>query len=176
VFAGATAIAVHLAYIAFPSIAPPFYGLRTETAASHLLISAGYLLMRKRTVAFVRPWMPLVALFAAIGCYTEIAPWWAPIILSPFLLAFAVNHLSETPRFIRSALAFAPLRLLGLWSYSIYLWQQPFYFSGRFILGHLGFHSESGQGAMACAAAISVGVLSFYFFENPTRTWLNKVW
>ena len=72
--------------------------------------------------------MPLVSFAAAIACYTKIAPWWASMVLSPFLLAFAVNHLSETPPFFRTLLAFPPLRLLGIWSYSIYLWQQPFYY------------------------------------------------
>ena len=91
----------------------------------------------------------------------------APIVLSPFLLAFAVNHLSETPRLFRSALAFWPLRLLGLLSYSIYLWQQPFFSHHYF--GHNG-------NVASCAAALATGAVSFYLIENPIRTWLNKRW
>ncbi len=106
--AGTISIAIHFAYAAFPSIAPAgFAAVRTEAAAGHLLISAGYLLMRKRYVPPVRPWMPLAATAAAAACYAGFAPWWSSIVLSPFLLAFAVNHLSETPRWFRGALACA---------------------------------------------------------------------
>ena len=165
--AGTISIAIHFAYAAFPSIAPAgFAAVRTEAAAGHLLISAGYLLMRKRYVPPVRPWMPLAATAAAAACYAGFAPWWSSIVLSPFLLAFAVNHLSETLRG-SAALSLAPLRLLGIWSYSIYLWHTPFFSQNYF---------GRGGHAASCAVAIAVGVLSFYLYENPIRTWLNRVW
>lgn len=166
ILAGTAAIAIHIVYIYFPAVRPLDCD-RTETAASHLLISAGYSLMRTRFVPFVRPWMPLAAAVAAAACYTSAACWWASIVLSPFLLAFAVNHLSETPRSFRSALASGPLRLLGLLSYSLYLWQQPFYSHHYF--GHNGY-------VISFTAALAAGALSFYLVENPIRTWLNKRW
>ena len=89
------------------------------------------------------------------------------MVLSPVLLAFAVNHLSETPRWFRSALAWPPLRLLGVWSFSIYLWHGPF--ASHDYFGHDG-------NVISCAAGIAAGVLSFYLLENPIRTWLNKRW
>jgi peptidoglycan/LPS O-acetylase OafA/YrhL len=167
VLAGTLCVAIHLVYFAYPALAPRGPFARTEAAGSHLLIAAGYYLMRKRYVPLVRPWMPLAAFAAAVFCYTLIAPWWCRILLSPYLLAFTVNHLSETPSWCRAALALAPLRLLGIWSYSIYVWQQPFLTQRYLFSDHRVFW---------CTAAIATGVASFYLYENPIRTWLNRVW
>ncbi len=166
-FAGTLSIAIHFAYRAFPDLAPTSCEARTEAAAGHLLLAAGYFLIRRRAVPFVRPWMPLAAAAAAAVCHAHAAPWWTTVVLSPLLLAFAVNHLSETPRWFHTALAWPPLRLLGVWSYSIYLWHGPF-------TSHEYF-GRNGS-VVSCAVAIAAGVASFYLFENPIRTWLNKVW
>ncbi len=165
--AGTVSIAIHFAYRAFPDLAPMSCEVRTEAAAGHLLVSAGYFLVHCRAVPFVRPWMPLAAGAAAAACHVNLAPWWLSVILSPFLLAFAVNHLAETPQWFRSSLACPPLRLAGIWSYSIYLWHGPF-----------ASHDYFGRGGnvVSCSAGIAAGVASFYLFENPIRTWLNKVW
>lgn len=165
--AGTASIAIHFAYRAFPYMAPISPDARTEAAAGYLLVSAGYFLVRQRAVPFVRPWMPLAAAAAAAACYADSAPWWSSIILAPFLLAFAVNHLSEAPQRLRSALAWPPLRLLGIWSYSIYLWHGPF--ASHDYFGHDGK-------VLSCAAGIAAGILSFYIIENPVRKWLNQVW
>lgn len=168
IIVGVLAIFVHLAYIKYELIAPVLSGLRTETAASHLLISAGYFLLRERLVRYMKPWMPVLALFAGFLCYLSALPWWAPIILSPFLLAFAINHLSEAAQAAHSALAAAPLRLFGLWSYSIYLWQQPVYkYKSLFV---------HGDAVLAFIVSVLLGLFSFYLIENPVRDWLNKVW
>jgi peptidoglycan/LPS O-acetylase OafA/YrhL len=71
--------------------------------------------------------MPLATILAATMTYSGLLPWWTQHIIAPFLLAFSINHLSEAPVFFRRCLALPWLRLLGIWSYSIYLWQQPFY-------------------------------------------------
>jgi peptidoglycan/LPS O-acetylase OafA/YrhL len=165
--AGVASITIHFVYLALPALAPISCEVRTEAAAGHLLLAAGYFLVRRRVIPFVRPWMPLAAAAGAAACYVDIAPWWSTVILSPLLLAFAVNHLSESPRWFRSALAWSPLRLLGIWSYSIYLWHGPF-------VSH-DYFGRDGNVA-SCAAGIAAGVASFYLLENPIRTWLNKVW
>jgi peptidoglycan/LPS O-acetylase OafA/YrhL len=165
--AGTLSVAIYFVYSAFPSIAPATSVSRTEAAAGHLIISAGYYLMRNRFVSLVRPWMPLAALAAAIACYLSIAPWWARVLFSPYLLAFTVNHLSEAPQWFRSMLAFGPLCLLGIWSYSIYLWHAPLVLHQYF-----GPHGN----VISCLLGIAAGVVSFYLFENPIRTWLNKNW
>ena len=163
--AGVLTIAIHVVYIKFPSTAPAYGDLGTEVVASHLLLSAGYFLIRQQFLPLIRPWMPIAAFIAAMSCYSSSAPWWSSFIVSPFLLAFCVNHLSETPHFVRRMFGFQWIRLLGIWSYSIYIWQQPFYkFQKQFLPG------------VAFFVAVAVSICSFYLFENPVRAWLNKNW
>jgi len=161
--AGILSIAIHIAYIKLPGLAPKSGVLGTEVVASHLLLSAGYFLLRHRLAHLVKPWMPVVTFVATAYCYTTFAPWWSAMLISPFLLAFTVNHLSETPALVRSSLAHPAIRLLGIWSYSIYIWQQPFY-------SYRTYFPPGG----ALLAAMLVSLASFYLFENPLRAWLNK--
>lgn len=139
--------------------------IRTETAAAYLLLSAGYSLVRERFAPHVKPWMPLCAFLAAMAFYWRAMEGGVAEFVTPVLLAFAVNHLGEASAGVRHALAFRPLRLLGIWSFSIYLWQQPFFqFKGAMAPG------------VAFAGALLAGIASFYLFENPVRTWLNRNW
>lgn len=165
---GTLSVAIHLAYVEFPSITPASYDLRTESMANFLLISAGYYLVREKIAPYVKPWMPIVAFVLAVFCYLEGVPWWLQVIFPPYLLAFTVNHLSETPEALRRALSTTSLRMLGLWSYSIYLWQQPFY-------EHKDQFAVAGI-SLALLGAMAVALCSFYLFENPVRKWLNKNW
>lgn len=64
-------------------------------------------------------------------------------------------------------LSFSLFRKLGLYSYSIYLWQQPFY-----VLKNEGILSATS----ASILALIVGISSYYFIEFPIRTYLNRTW
>ncbi|MBK8743115.1 MAG: acyltransferase [Betaproteobacteria bacterium] len=165
VLLGVATIGIHLAYYRYAALAPANYEIRTETAAAYLLISAGYFLLRERFVPLVKPWMPLAAIGLAVACYWRGIPEWFSAVATPFLLAFAVNHLGQAKAAVLTALAAAPLRLLGICSYSVYLWQQPFY----------EFRASFPPG-LALVCALLTGAASFYLFENPVRTWLNRNW
>jgi peptidoglycan/LPS O-acetylase OafA/YrhL len=94
--------------------------------------------------------------------------WWSvPLAIQSIVgvgcLAVAINLLETGPNWVRSALNFAPLRTLGVWSYSIYIWQQVFYAS---TLGR----------PIAAIGAMVVSIVSFYCIEQPARLWLNRVW
>ena len=71
-------------------------------------------------------------------------------------LAVAVASVQDATKYAREFLASAPLRQLGIWSYSLYLWQQPFYKSIGTVPTEWLF-----------AAALASGLLSFYFVEAP---------
>lgn len=170
---GLVTIAIHLGYYDFPAIAPPKeYWPRSEVAATNLLLSAGYALLRDRTAPSVRPWMPVASFAIATALYVgSVVPWMVTMTVAPFFLAFTVNHLAEAPALVRAALSSAPLRLLGIGSFSIYLWQQPFYqYKDRLFPG-LPAHTLVGM-----LAAVAIGLLSFYAYENRVRGWLNRVW
>lgn len=98
--------------------------------------------------------------------------WWSlpkifPTFLSVCLLAFLVNALQTAPIIVQRILSFFPLRILGLWSYSIYLWQQVFY---------LAHHRQGLNAGIALALAIACGAASYFFVEKPMRRYLNKRW
>jgi len=162
---GVISVAISLLYAEVPRLAPPSGALGTEVLASYILLPAGYFLIRKHFTPYVRSWMPVAALLAAVLTRANFLPWWTGVLCTPFLLAFAINHVDQSPRLFRAALAWPGIRLLGIWSYSIYIWQQPFHY----------YRDHLFPGA-AFALAIATGVASFYFFENPLRTWLNKNW
>jgi len=167
ILAGTVCIGIGILYAKLGNQAPRWGELGSEVAASHLLIAAGYRLICDRYKIKVLPYLPLLTLVAAVVCYYRFVPWWSHIILSPFLLAFTVNHLSQTYDEFKSILSTRLLRLLGLWSFSIYLWQQPFY---------LYISSIPGGTVTALAGALAMGLLSYYLLEQPSRTWLNKRW
>ena len=160
-------IAIHIAYIykIFPPPITSEAGLRTECALTHLMLSAAYCQFANKFRQRVEPWMTFMAFCGACLCYTKIFPWWSSLLIGPFLLAFVVNHLSETWEAVRDILAHPVFRLLGIWSFSIYLWQQPFY-----------TYKESFPPGVALCLAIICGLLSFYFVENPIRGYLNRRW
>lgn len=82
---------------------------------------------------------------------------------SAILLPLAVRTLDYAPAAIRKLLSLGPLTLFGALSYSIYLWQQPFY------------RSQDGSNLWFAMlpGAILTGIFSYRFVEQPARNWLN---
>ncbi|RVU29333.1 acyltransferase family protein [Neptunomonas marina] len=169
---GVSCIVTHFIYVKNPGFAPANFEFRTEVVASFLLISAGYFLVKNRFERFLPAWSPLVSFVLAIACYSPYSPHWSfEWSVAPFLLAFTVNHLNLLPNFVKSVLSIPALRLLGIWSFSIYLWQQPFYYYG------IKFGEAFPlAGVTLFSLAILTGALSFYLIENPARKFLNERW
>lgn len=149
-------------YATSPAFAGSSFEIRTEVAALPLLASAAYRLLRHRVAPFVRPWVPLAALTLAALGYLPHAPWWLGAFITPLALAFSVNHLGQAPHWLLAVLASRPMRRMGLWSYSIYLWQQPFH-----------IHQAALPPGTAVLGALAAGLASFYLVEYPARRWLN---
>jgi peptidoglycan/LPS O-acetylase OafA/YrhL len=169
---GIASILIKYFYIRFPDFAPLNSNLRTETVASYLMISAGYFLIKSRVEHLIPSWLPVFTFALALLCYTPYSPHWtAEWTLAPFLLAFTVNHLNIVSEKIKILLSYTPLRLIGIWSFSIYLWQQPFYFYGA---KHQ--YAFEFAGPIFMLASTGVGALSFYLIENPIRKYLNNKW
>lgn len=168
---GCGAIILQFIYIRYPDIASSNYHLKTEIVASHLFISAGYFLIKHHFEQNITPWMPVLSFILGILCYSELSPWYASWLISPFLFAFSVNHLDKAPAITLRFLSTKPLQLLGIWSYSIYLWQQPFYYYGT-KFGELFTYA----GPLFLTLGLLSGILSFYYIENPIRKYLNNRW
>ncbi|MER8439086.1 hypothetical protein NKH36_02760 [Mesorhizobium sp. M1312] len=82
-------------------------------------------------------------------------------------MALAVNSLDFSARYLTGFLSCWPMATLGLWSYSLYLWQQPFY---KFV------YSQGGAPLLMLAGAFACALCSYYIVEKPARAWLNRNW
>ena len=101
IFLGVVSIVLYYVFTKYPSLATSNYKLKTEVVAGHLLLSAGYFLIKDRFAPHVPDWLPLVTLGLAFFCYSIFSPWYFKWLLSPFLLAFTVNHLDLAPAFFK---------------------------------------------------------------------------
>lgn len=138
--------------------------IRTEAALSFIFYAAGYRVFLESKLIKVHPALPLVTFIVAVTCYLNIMPWWSSF-FSPILLAFTVNHLKDTSNAIQKFLSTRLLTQLGLYSFSIYLWQQPLYkIQDKLPIG------------VALLLAIFVGIASYYVIEDPMRKFINKKW
>ena len=72
---------------------------------------------------------------------------------------------SAAPVF-RKMLSAKVLTYAGLWSYSLYLWQQPFYKLYR---------EGAAPTPLLILAAVLAALASFYLVEKPSRTALNRL-
>jgi peptidoglycan/LPS O-acetylase OafA/YrhL len=142
--------------------------MHSEVAAFGIFASAALLLcLEGRTL----PRLPLLA-YVALGGFGVAMHWWAvpgPLRTLAGVGAFAllINLLSAAPATLHAALSVRPLRQLGLWSFSIYVWQQPFYLLSKY---H-GLPPVAGL-----AMALGAGVGSYYLLEHPAREWINRTW
>lgn len=174
-FLGFLSVAIHYYYVKTPDAAPINIQLRTEVAATPLLVSAAYFLICNKVAVFVKGWMVLAAFFLAFICYTPLTPHWTGSwTLTPFLLAFAVNHLNALNITLLNFLKSKILTKIGVWSYSIYLWQQPLYHFCKELHQPLFFQCLIGMLLMLLAVAI--GFVSYRYIELPIRIWINKYW
>ena len=142
--------------------------LHAEVSAYGILASACLLLM------FVKgriPKLPALAYPMLLGAGILVHWWSVPLPIQTTVgvgvLALTINLMPKAPAIVKAVLSFRPLRWIGLWSFSIYLWQQPFY---------LATHRGVMPAYIAVTLAIACGVVSFYLLENPLRLYLNRVW
>jgi peptidoglycan/LPS O-acetylase OafA/YrhL len=141
---------------------------RTEVNLSFIFIAAGYALIKDKLTPYVKPWIPTLALLMGWATYLNAAPWFAHFVLSPFLLAFAVNHITQSGAWVVNVLSSVPLRLVGLWSFSLYIWQQPIY---HWVKNN---NYETSYVLIGLLASLAIALVSFYLFEQPIRQHLNK--
>lgn len=110
--------------------------------------------------------------FAVLFTFAVLLHWWSvPLLLRSMgafaALALALHLLQNGPVQAQRILACYPLRQLGLWSYSLYLWQQPFY---------MHVHAGRLSAPAGIAFGLLCGVASFYLVEQPSRRYLNQRW
>lgn len=142
--------------------------LHTEVAAYGLLLSSFLCVWFARRGIPATPW-PVVPLLLGLGVCLH---WWSvppalALVAGGAALALGVNLLPNAASLAQRLFSLRILRQCGLYSFSLYLWQQPFY------AAHL---DGSLPLPLAIAAAAGMGLLSYYAVENPARHFLNARW
>lgn len=146
--------------------------VRSEVASLGLMASAAFCVWNERprsSPGHMPSWLPLIALAVAVLSFRPRGElhWNFSILIAPVLAAFAVNHADRFPAIIKGILAARVLRWFGTCSFSIYLWQGPFYNATK----------DFGAPSSVCLVlGVLSGALSFYFIENPARLYLNAKW
>jgi peptidoglycan/LPS O-acetylase OafA/YrhL len=133
--------------------------------ASITASAAAYLQTRDLPVGLAAKFIAPVAGLTALALNASGVPIWLSFSLGTLLLAISINMLDGSFELLKRALSAAPLRAVGLASFSIYLIQQPFYEAAQ------GHHKLYTIGL--CIAAVALGFASYRFFESPIRRWLN---
>ena len=107
---------------------------------------------------------PLVTLLLGILFSTSYFPSSVHYTIATAFFAHAVCNLEVSPTAMK-ILSVPVLTYVGLISYSLYLWQQPFY---KLAMTY--------QSLWPLLPAIGCSLTSFYLIERPARSWLNRNW
>lgn len=142
--------------------------LRTEVAGYGIFLSAYLAVVFDKITLPKMPWLiyPLL-LLGGIGFHWWSIPTPIRLIFGIGAFALAVNLLGAAPSLIQRILSIRLLRWLGLMSFSLYLWQQPFY---------LAMHWDGMNRVFAITLSFICGIASFYLVEQPARSFLNNYW
>lgn len=157
---------IRVAAIADP--ADQFVYWRTDVRAGSIFLAFGlYIGVRQRMPATLPAAMALLSpLCLAAGLMVLLMtgnPEYVRLSLGTTLLAVAVGTVDLAHPLFRRLFEARPLVWFGTLSFSLYLWQQPF-----FVL------SKVGAPLIACIAAAGVaGWCSFHWIEKPARATLN---
>ena len=168
----AAVLAVTVMATAFYSFLPdtpaPGFRLRTEVASFGIFASGFVMLaMWSKKLRLSMPWIAPGGLVLGL-----LAHWWSvpsglTIIAGWGAFALAINAMPGAPRAFLALFELRCLRRLGMYSFSLYLWQQPWYQ----MVSHAGLTPWLGL----LLAAIT-GVAAYYLVEKPARRYLNQRW
>ncbi|PAP91475.1 acyltransferase family protein [Mesorhizobium wenxiniae] len=143
---------------------------RTDVHIASILLSAVICLLKaddRLPALFKGPHVAVAASVGAVLLFMDAVPTPIHYLVAVPLLALAVNSLDFSTRYLTGLLSCWPMATLGLWSYSLYLWQQPFY---KFV------YSQGSAPLLMLAGAFACALCSYYIVEKPARGWLNRNW
>jgi peptidoglycan/LPS O-acetylase OafA/YrhL len=172
-------LAIALAVFAFSNglIQEHLFGLdgytvywRTDVRGAGLMLAFGLSLVVRehwttdrlpRLAPLVSPAAFMLAVLCALYPLPETMRWG----VAPLLLALSMATFDIAAGWWKRPFTFRPLIWAGMVSYSVYLWQQPFYANKPLLSAEL---------ALACG--VGFGLASFFLVEQPARRWLNRTW
>ncbi|HRD59659.1 MAG TPA: acyltransferase family protein [Nocardioides sp.] len=125
------------------------------------------LILVKRSVQAMISWAGLIAVFAAALLYngTTVFPGYAaalPVVGTAALLAGGMHAAGWGPQRL---LSIRPMRAMGDWSYSLYLWHWPV----LIIVAEAWHPLTAWQAAVLMLLVVPLSALSYHYVENPVR-------
>jgi len=135
---------------------------RTDVRVAPLFLSFAIYLAPERLHAVFGKVAPLLLLVAFFVPFLGL-PLAEQLAINSALLACAVNGLAHAPAFFVRFFENATIRFVGITSYSIYLWQQPFY----------TLH-ERVTPLVLVPATFVAALGSYYLIEQPARRTINR--
>ncbi|CAN5176868.1 acyltransferase [soil metagenome] len=138
---------------------------RTDVHIGSIFVAAAIFLYLTRFRS-LPSWVPVIALVAGLLLRFDDVPRPISYSLGTALIALSVCTLDRAPAWFLAALTNRISIYVGLISYSLYLWQQPFY----------KMNEQAGLPWWAgLAAAFACGAASYYLIEKPSRGFLNRL-
>lgn len=136
---------------------------RSDVSVAGIFIAGGlWLFLRNRQAPWwVSPLALLIAV-AAKGMPFQVLSFG----LSTAMLALSITTIDSAAPVFRKVLSTKVLTYAGLWSFSLYLWQQPFYKLYR---------EGAAPTPVLLLAALATALASFYLVEKPSRRALNRL-
>ncbi len=137
---------------------------RSDVQIAPLFLGGAFFLLSRNAAWLQWPWLSPICLVAGLAAKLSGAPVWVDFGVGSVLLAIAVATMDFAPAAFKRLFEGGVLRQIGLWSFSLYLWQQPFY--------QMAEAGLAGSIAMA-SGAVLLGLVSFYAVEGPARVFIN---
>jgi peptidoglycan/LPS O-acetylase OafA/YrhL len=138
---------------------------RTDVRSASILLSASiYLGIREWRFP---PAVSLVAFVAGIATFV-LLPNILRYTLGTALLALSINSIRDGFESFKAALSAPALRWVGLISFSLYLWQQPFY--------KVAERVNPLATPVLVVVTFGVAYCSYRLIEGPFRTFINNWW
>lgn len=142
---------------------------RTDVRGASILMGAAvYLVLHDpaRRPAFLRgASVPLVAGAAALLLNLNVVPDPIKYSLGTALLALSLATIEQAPAAVLAVLSSRALVAIGVVSYSLYVWQEPF-----------AEIEDWTRRLLSLPLALAVGIASFFIVERPARRLLNRLW
>jgi peptidoglycan/LPS O-acetylase OafA/YrhL len=125
------------------------------------------LILLKPAVQALMSWggLAAVAVASIVFDQTTVFPGYAaalPVVGTAALLAGGLRPAAWGPQML---LSLPPMRAVGDWSYSLYLWHWP----ALIIVTEAWQPAVGWRGALVIAAVVPLSALTYYFVENPVR-------
>jgi peptidoglycan/LPS O-acetylase OafA/YrhL len=143
------------------------YRMHLDVAAAGMFASCFVAIHWKSANTPRMPFAVPCLLIVAVSANLSFVPPPLQLVVGGAAFALAINLVDRSTSGFRQLLASHLLQKLGAWSFSIYLWQQPFHL----LANQGGLDPLSGM-----VGGLGAGIIAYYLIERPARNYLNQRW